>query len=157
MKRDALKQDERAAATELGYIFTFLLGVLLLTMFSLWAYDIETATRERWNVNAIQSNLDDLAAAVERADEASRIDGANYAESVEWRSSEADESRFKLVLTDVEISLVDEGGTLDTSVLISGTGNGSHEGEIYLGGAAKIWVVHNNGITSIQLDRPQSM
>jgi hypothetical protein len=55
MKRDALKQDERAAATELGYIFTFLLGVLLLTMFSLWAYDIETATRERWNINAIQA------------------------------------------------------------------------------------------------------
>jgi hypothetical protein len=152
-----LRRDEHAAATELGYVFTFLLGVLLLTMFSVWAWDIETATRSRWNENAIEANMDDIAAAIERADEASRIDGANYAESVEWRSSEADESRFKLILTDVEISLVDEGGTLDTSVLISGTGNGSHEGEIYLGGAAKIWVVHNNGITSIQLDRPQSM
>lgn len=152
-----LRRDEHAAATELGYVFTFLLGVLLLTMFSVWAWDIETATRSRWNENAIEANMDDIGAAIERADEASRIDGANYAESVEWRSSEADESRFKLILTDVEISLVDEGGTLDTSVLISGTGNGSHEGEIYLGGAAKIWVVHNNGITSIQLDRPQSM
>ena len=152
-----LRRDEHAAATELGYVFTFLLGVLLLTMFSVWAWDIETATRSRWNENAIEANMDDIAAAIERADEASRIDGANYAESVEWRNSEADESRFKLILTDVEISLVDEGGTLDTSVLISGTGNGSHEGEIYLGGAAKIWVVHNNGITSIQLDRPQSM
>jgi hypothetical protein len=152
-----LRRDEHAAATELGYVFTFLLGVLLLTMFSVWAWDIETATRSRWNENAIEANMDDIAAAIERADEASRIDGANYAESVEWRNSEADESRFKLILTDVEISLVDEGGTLDTSVLISGTGSGSHEGEIYLGGAAKIWVVHNNGITSIQLDRPQSM
>lgn len=152
-----LRRDEHAAATELGYVFTFLLGVLLLTMFSVWAWDIETATRSRWNENAIEANMDDIAAAIERADEASRIDGANYAESVEWRNSEADESRFKLVLTDVEISLVDEGGTLDTSVLISGTGSGSHEGEIYLGGAAKIWIVHNNGITSIQLDRPQSM
>ena len=45
MNRIALKRDERAAATELGYVFTFLLGVLLLTMFSLWAYEIETATR----------------------------------------------------------------------------------------------------------------
>ena len=37
MKSKRLIHDERAAATELGYIFTFLLGVLLLTMFSLWA------------------------------------------------------------------------------------------------------------------------
>jgi len=66
-----LRRDISAAATELGYIFTFLLGVLLLTMFSVWAWDIETATRERWNENAIQANMDDLAAAVERADEAS--------------------------------------------------------------------------------------
>ena len=152
-----LRRDEHAAAMELGYIFTFLLGVLLLTMFSVWAWDIETATRSRWNEIAIEANMDDIAAAVERADEASRIDGANYAESVEWRNSEADESKFILILTDVEISLVDEGGTLDTSVLISGTGSGSHEGQISLAGATKIWVVHNNGITSIQLDRPQSM
>ena len=157
MKEIQLRRDEHAAATELGYVFTFLLGVLLLTMFSVWAWDIETATRSRWNENAIEANMDDIAAAVERADEASRIDGASYAESVEWRSSEADESRFKLVLTDVQISLVDEGGTLDTSVIISGTGNGSHEGEVYLGGASKIWVVHDNGITTIQLDRPQSL
>jgi len=157
MKEIQLRRDEHAAATELGYVFTFLLGVLLLTMFSVWAWDIETATRSRWNENAIEANMDDIAAAIERADEASRIDGASYAESVEWRSSEADESRFKLVLTDIEIILVDEGGTLDTSVIISGTGNGSHEGEIYLGGASKIWVIHDNGITTIQLDRPQSL
>lgn len=156
MKQFQLRRDEHAAATELGYVFTFLLGVLLLTMFSVWAWDIETATRTRWNENAIEANMDDIAAAIERADEASRIDGASYAESVEWRNSEADESRFKLVLTNVKISLVDEGGTLDTSVVISGTGSGSHEGEIYLGGTDKIWIVHNNGITTIQLDRPQS-
>jgi hypothetical protein len=157
MKEIQLRRDEHAAATELGYVFTFLLGVLLLTMFSVWAWDIETATRSRWNENAIEANMDDIAAAIERADEASRIDGASYAESVEWRSSEADESRFKLVLTDVEISLIDEGGTLDTSVIISGTGSGSHEGQISLGGASNIWVVHDNGITTIQLDRPQSL
>jgi len=125
-------------------------------MFSVWAWDIETATRDRWNENAIEANMDDIATAIERADEASRIDGASYAESVEWRSSEADESRFKLVLTNSEITLVDEGGNLDTTILISGTGSGTHEGEIYLGGANKVWVIHNNGITTIQLDRPQS-
>ena len=156
MRDFQLRRDVHAAATELGYVFTFLLGVLLLTMFSVWAWDIETATRSRWNENAIEANMDDIAAAIERADEASRIEGASYAESVEWRHSEADESRFKLVLSDIQITLVDEGGTLDTSVLISGTGSGSHEGEIYLGGADKVWIVHDNGITSIQLDRPQS-
>ena len=56
----------RAAATELGYVFTFLLGVVLLSMFGVWAYGIETATRERWNATAIQANLDDVAEAVER-------------------------------------------------------------------------------------------
>ena len=47
MNKNQLRRDEHAAATELGYIFTFLLGVLLLTTFSIWAYQIETATRER--------------------------------------------------------------------------------------------------------------
>ena len=82
MKQSVLRRDTSAAATELGYIFTFLLGVLLLTMFSVWAWDIETATRERWNENAIQANMDDLAAAVERADEASRIGSIDYAEKL---------------------------------------------------------------------------
>ena len=34
MKRQHLTNDTRAAATELGYIFTFLLRVLLMSMFS---------------------------------------------------------------------------------------------------------------------------
>ena len=142
MKGTSLRRDTSAAATELGYIFTFLLGVLLLTMFSLWAWDIETATRERWNENAIQANMDDLAAAVERADEASRMGSVDYAERVDWRPTEADESRFTLVLTDTNIS-------------ISGTGAGTHEGTITLAGIDSIWVVHYQGVTSIEYDRPQ--
>ena len=47
--RSSLQKDTHAAATELGYIFTFLLGVLLMSMFSVWAWGIETSTRERWN------------------------------------------------------------------------------------------------------------
>ena len=58
----------------MGYVFTFLLGVVLLSMFGVWAYGIETATRERWNATAIQANLDDVAEAVERADDAARLD-----------------------------------------------------------------------------------
>ena len=129
MNHSALRRDTHAASTELGYIFTFLLGVLLLTMFSLWAWDIETATRERWNENAIQANMDDLAAAVERADEASRMGAVDYAERVEWRLTEADESRMTIVLTDTNIELIHDTGDLDTNVSISGTGAGSHPRE----------------------------
>ena len=155
MKQYVLRRDISEAATELGYIFTFLLGVLLLTMFSVWAWDIETATRERWNENAIQANMDDLAAAVERADEASRIGSIDYAERVEWRATEADESRFTLVLTDTNIELIHDTGDLDTNISISGTGAGTHEGTLTLAGIDSIWVVHYNGTTSIEYDRPQ--
>jgi len=155
MKQSVLRRDISAAATELGYIFTFLLGVLLLTMFSVWAWDIETATRERWNENAIQANMDDLAAAVERADEASRIGSIDYAERVEWRATEADESRFTLVLTDTNIELIHDTGDLDTNISISGTGAGTHEGTLTLAGIDSIWVVHYNGTTSTEYDRPQ--
>ena len=85
MNNRTLVKDTKAAATELGYIFTFLLGVLLLSMFSIWAWDIETATRDRWNEKAIEMNLDDLASAIERADEASRLGNISYSESVFWR------------------------------------------------------------------------
>ncbi|MCH1529334.1 MAG: hypothetical protein L7S46_06390 [Candidatus Poseidoniaceae archaeon] len=155
MNHNALRRDTSAAATELGYIFTFLLGVLLLTMFSLWAWDIETATRERWNENAIQANMDDLAAAVERADEASRMGAVDYAERVEWRLTEADESRMTIILTDTNIELIHDTGDLDTNVSISGTGAGSHEGTLTLSGIDSIWVVHYQGVTSIEYDRPQ--
>jgi hypothetical protein len=142
----------------LGYIFTFLLGVLLLTMFSVWAWDIETNTRLRWNEEAIQANMDDLAAAVERADEASRLGGnISYAEEVSWRPTEADESLFLLELTDTAIKLIDEGGPLDMEVALSGTGAGTHEGRVPLAGVERVWVVHENGVTSLSLDRPSAV
>ena len=98
-----MQENREAAATELGYVFTFLLGVLLLTMFSLWIYDIETATRERWNEEAIDANMNDLSAAIERTDVASRIDNSSYAERVYWRATEADESQFTLELISIEL------------------------------------------------------
>ena len=147
--------DTSGAATELGYIFTFLLGVLLLSVFSIWTWDIETATRDRWNEQAIQINLDDLAAAIERADEASRLGDIEYTESVWWRATEADENLLSLQLTDNSLILIDDGGSLDTEIFVSGTGSGSHSGTIDLSGAQMIWVVHKDGITSIEADRPQ--
>ena len=147
--------DTSGAASELGYIFTFLLGVLLLSVFSIWTWDIETSTRDRWNEQAIQMNLDDITAAIERADEASRLGDIEYTESVWWRATEADENLFSLVLTDNSLILIDDGGDLDTEVFISGTGAGNHSGSIDLSGAQMIWVLHKDGVTSIEVDRPQ--
>ena len=145
-------KDTRAAATELGYIF--LLGVLLLSMFGIWAWDIETATRDGWNEKAIRMNLDDLASAIERADEASRLSNISYSESVFWRATEADETKFLIELQN-NVLLTDEAGDLDSRVYISGTGSGNHTGSVYLQGSGNIWIYHSNGITSISLDRPQ--
>jgi len=149
-----LTSNQDGAATELGYIFTFLLGVLLMSMFSIWAWGIETNTRLRWNEEAIATNMNDIAAAVERADEASRLGDISYAEEVQWRPTEADESLFWLQLTEHELNLIDEGGPLDTSIIISGTGAGTHEGYIPLAGVDRVWVVYSHGITTIALDRP---
>ena len=156
MNSKSLKIDDTSgAATELGYIFTFLLGVLLLSVFSIWTYDIETATRDRWNEQAIQMNLDDIAAAIERADEASRLGDIEYSESVWWRATEADENLLSLQLTNNSLILIDDGGSLDTEVFVSGTGSGAHSGTVELSGAQMVWVVHKDGITSIEVDRPQ--
>ena len=158
MKSTRLNADTRAAATELGYIFTFLLGVLLMSMFSVWAWDIETNTRHRWNVEAVQANMDDIAAAVERADEASRLGGnVSYAEEIAWRPTEADESLFWLELHDTTLILIDEGGPLDIEISLSGTGSSSHEGRVPLAGVERIWVVHDDGLTFLSLDRPQAV
>ena len=140
MNNSNLRKDTGAAATELGYIFTFLLGVLLLSLFSLWAWDIETATRERWNEQAIQANLDDIAAAVERADEASRMGDVQYSESIYWRATEADENQFTLSLTNDLLILEDASGNLDLEVSISGAGSGQHSGEVQLSGISTIWI-----------------
>ncbi len=153
MKRS--KHDEAAAATELGYVFTFLLGVVLLSVFGVWAYSIETATRERWNSAAIQANLDDVAEAVERADDAARLDATlRYVERVDWRPSEADETTMTLVLGQDELRLDHAGGDLDATVLLSGLGPATHEGEVVLAGIESVWVIYDQGVTRIALIPP---
>lgn len=149
------RHDDGGAATELGYVFTFLLGVVLLSMFGVWAYSIETATRERWNATAIQANLDDVAEAVERADDAARLNAdLRYVERVDWRPSEADESTMTLVLAQEELRLDHTGGELDASMDLSGLGPATHEGELVLAGVDAIWVVYDQGVTRIALIPP---
>jgi hypothetical protein len=79
-----------------------------------------------------------------------------YAEKVTWRSTGADEHRMTLVLTDTTVELIHNGGTLDSNVSISGTGAGGHGGSVVLAGVTSVWIVHSDGITSLEYDRPQS-
>jgi len=148
-------KDNSGASTELGYIFTFMLGVIFLSMFSVWAFGLETSTRERWNSTAVDLNMADIAGAVERADSASREDfNSRYAEIIEWRLTEADESLFTLVLDDEGLHLDHTENSLDRVISISGTGAGIYDGEISLSGATYIWVVYDDGVTYITKERP---
>ena len=150
-----LVRDQSGASTELGYIFTFLLGVLFLSMFSVWAFGLETSTRENWNTTAVDVNMADIAAAVERADLASREDSSvRYAEVVSWRLTEADESEFVLTLDDEGLHLDHSENVLDRDVPISATGSGTYEGRITLSGITEIWVVYDEGLTYLTNTRP---
>ncbi|MGB1549639.1 MAG: DUF7266 family protein [Candidatus Poseidoniaceae archaeon] len=153
--RGKLVRDQSGASTELGYIFTFLLGVLFLSMFSVWAFGLETSTRENWNTTAVDVNMADIAAAVERADLASREDSSvRYAEVVSWRLTEADESEFVLTLDDEGLHLDHPENELDRDVSISATGSGTYEGRITLSGTTEIWVVYDEGVTYLTNTRP---
>ena len=153
--RGRLVRDQSGASTELGYIFTFLLGVLFLSMFSVWAFGLETSTRENWNTTAVDVNMADIAAAVERADLASREDSSvRYAEVVSWRLTEADESEFVLTLDDEGLHLDHPENVLDRDVSISATGSGTYDGRITLSGTTEIWVVYNEGVTYLTNSRP---
>ena len=153
--RGKLVRDQSGASTELGYIFTFLLGVLFLSMFSVWAFGLETSTRENWNTTAVDVNMADIAAAVERADLASREDSSvRYAEVVSWRLTEADESEFVLTLDDEGLHLDHPENVLDRDVSISATGSGTYDGRINLSGTTQIWVVYDEGVTYLTNTRP---
>ena len=153
--RGKLVRDQSGASTELGYIFTFLLGVLFLSMFSVWAFGLETSTRENWNTTAVDVNMADIAAAVERADLASREDSSvRYAEVVSWRLTEADESEFVLTLDDEGLHLDHPENELDRDVSISATGSGTYVGRITLSGTTEIWVVYDEGVTYLTNTRP---
>ncbi len=156
-RSELLKDDDSAAATELGYVFTFLLGVLLLSMFSVWAWDIENSTRNRWNEQVLQNNLRDVASAVERADAASRIDSSIlYAEPVKLQAVQTDAGQLTLVLDDSELNLIDAHGKYSDAVSISAASAATHEGEVNLGKGNIVWVVYHEGVTSISLKAPDT-
>ena len=148
-------REEEAAATEIGYILTFFLGLMFLTTFSVWTFDIQQATEERWTNEAIQENLREVAEAVERADSAMRIDSnASYAEPVYLRLSADTGLGLILLLTEESVTITDSSEARMFTQEISAASDAAHSGEINLAGVSIVWVSLQNGNITIGLEQP---
>ena len=150
-----LISDESAAATEIGYVFTFLLGLMFLTTFSIWVWGLEVSTQERWTEHALEENLLSVGAAVERADDAARLDpNARYAEPVDLLLSTAAGLNIEMWLTDDAVHISDSGEVYRSSQPISGAAATTHSGVVNLVGIETVWVVLENGNVTLQVEQP---
>ncbi len=151
----SLRDDQVAAATEIGYLLTFLLGLMFLTAFSLWTWDLEQATEERWTDQAMQENVRDITQAIERADAAARLaSDAAYAEPVPLLLSADTGLGLRLLLTNDTVLLSDMSGHRVIEQSISGAANTWHHGEVDLAGAESVWVSLADGEVVITLRQP---
>ena len=147
--------DENAAATEIGYVFTFLLGLMFLTTFSIWVWGLEVSTQERWTEHALEENLLSVGAAVERADEAARLDStARYAEPVDLHLSTAAGLNIEMWLTDDAVHISDSAEVYRSSQPISGAAATTHSGVVNLVGIETVWVVLIDGNVTLQVEQP---
>ena len=147
--------DENAAATEIGYVFTFLLGLMFLTTFSIWVWGLEVSTQERWTEHALEENLLSVGAAVERADEAARLDStARYAEPVDLHLSTAAGLNIEMWLTDDAVHISDSSEVYRSSQPISGAAATTHSGVVNLVGIETVWVVLVDGNVTLQVEQP---
>ena len=150
-----LIEDESAAATEIGYVLTFFLGLMFLSTFSIWVWGLEVSTQDRWSEEALEENLLAVGAAVERADEAARLDvDARYAEPVDLYLSSAAGLNLEMWLTDDSLHLSDGKEMYRTSQPISGAAATTHSGTIKLAGIETVWVVLDAGQVTIQVEQP---
>tara|TARA_A100001037_G_scaffold106907_1_gene97218 strand:- start:99 stop:569 length:471 start_codon:yes stop_codon:yes gene_type:complete len=150
-----LINDENAAATEIGYVFTFLLGLMFLTTFSIWVWGLEVSTQERWTEHALEENLLSVGAAVERADEAARLDpNARYAEPVNLHLSTAAGLNIEMWLTDDAVHISDSAEVYRSSQPISGAAATVHSGVVNLVGIETVWVVLQDGNVTLQVEQP---
>ena len=150
-----LINDENAAATEIGYVFTFLLGLMFLTTFSIWGWGLEVSTQERWTEHALEENLLSVGAAVERADEAARLDpNARYAEPVDLHLSTAAGLNIEMWLTDDAVHISDSAEVYRSSQPISGAAATVHSGVVNLVGIETVWVVLEDGNVTLQVEQP---
>ena len=149
------ENDENAAATEIGYVFTFLLGLMFLTTFSIWVWGLEVSTQERWTEHALEENLLSVGAAVERADEAARLDStARYAEPVDLHLSTAAGLNIEMWLTDDAVHVSDSAEVYRSSQPISGAAATTHSGVVNLVGIETVWVVLMDGNVTLQVEQP---
>ena len=151
MKRNYdLKNDENAAATELGYVFTFLLGLLLLSLYSIWAWDIENATRERWSEVALTENIERVGNAIERADAVARMNpNATYSENIELLGVEETSVNVIIFLEDEALTIVHPNFKENFVYEITSAAPTTHIGEFNIKGESSIWVHLSNGIIEI--------
>lgn len=150
-----LRDDEVAASTEIGYLLTFLLGLMFLTSFSLWTWDIQQATDERWTEEAMQENIRGIGRAIERADAAARLDSeAIYAEPIPLLLSADTGLGLRMLITNESILLTDKIGERVIEQPISGAANTWHHGEVDLAGAELLWVSLADGEVIISLRQP---
>ena len=150
-----LINDENAAATEIGYVFTFLLGLMFLTTFSIWVWGLEVSTQERWTEHALEENLLSVGAAVERADEAARLDpNARYAEPVDLHLSTAAGLNIEMWMTDDAVHISDSAEVYRSSQPISGAAATVHSGVVNLVGIETVWVVLEEGNVTLQVEQP---
>ena len=150
-----LQRDTLAAATEIGYVLTFLLGLSFMSFFSVWTWEMQDARGDVWMEQAMEENLDSVAAAIERADVASRLDGnITYAEPVDLLLSNAVNLEFRMLLTDDGLIMQDHSANLKATRAISSTGNTFHSGEVELAGIEQIWVVMQDNKVVITTNQP---
>ena len=145
-----LKNDESAAATELGYVFTFLLGLLLLSLYSFWAWDIENSTRERWSEVALTENVERVGSAIERADAVSRINpNATYSEQIDLLNVEQASVNIIMLLDDEKLLITHPSFKNPFEFKLTSAAPTTHLGEINLKGESSIWVHMTNGVIEI--------
>jgi len=156
LRRDRhLTKDTWAAATEIGYVLTFLLGLSFMSFFSVWTWEMQDARGDVWMEQAMEENLDSVAAAIERADVVSRLDGnATYAEPVDLLLSNAVNLKFRMLLTDSGLVMQDYSSNMKSTRDISSTGNTHHSGEVELAGIEQIWVVLQDNTIIITTNQP---
>ena len=150
-----ISNDENAAANEIGFVFTFLVGLMFLSTFSICVLGLEVSTQDRWTEEALEENLLAVSAAVERADEAARLDGdARYAEPVDMYLASAAGLNLEMWLTDDALHLSDGEQMYRTEQPISGAASTTHSGVVKLAGVETIWVVLDAGNVTIQVEQP---
>ena len=147
--------DENAAATEIGYVFTFLLGLMFLTTFSIWVWGLEVSTQERWTEHALEENLLSVGA----ADERSNVDLRGQTkktnkEPVDLHLSTAAGLNIEMWLTDDAVHVSDSAEVYRSSQPISGAAATTHSGVVNLVGIETVWIVLMDGNVTLQVEQP---